>query len=106
MKIIILLLIITLSMNVNANGFSAYGMSDLSCGKYINDITTDSEAKNLYSWWVAGFVSGTNLEKGRALTTDASAHEAWLNKYCSGHPLATFMKAAIELNKELENRRR
>lgn len=95
-----------LSTSVNADGFSAYGMLDLSCGKYISEIATDSEAKNAYSWWVAGFVSGTNLEKDRALVTDSPAHEAWLKNYCSENPLATFMKAAIELNKELETRRR
>ena len=98
----------SLSLSANAAGvFSAFGgeLTESSCGKYTNEIAINPETKNVYSWWVAGFVTGTNLEKGRTLPTDTDAHEAWLKQYCEDNPLDSFMKATIELNKELETRR-
>jgi len=86
--------------------WSAYGAGRLSsCGKYINDVSTNAQAKNAYSWWVAGFVTGANLEKERTLSTDNPDHELWLKQYCEKNPLDPFMKAASELNKELDKRR-
>ena len=74
--------------------FSAFGITDISCGKYLKDISTKKEIENVYDWWVAGFVTGTNLEKGRSLSTDNPGHNAWLKGYCESHPLETFMRAA------------
>lgn len=85
--------------------FSAFGISGLSCGKYLSEISTNRQAANAYSWGVAGFVTGTNLAKGRAVSTDNPAHEAWLKQYCDKNPLDTFAAAAIELSKELDKRR-
>jgi len=82
---------------------SVYGPSKLSCGKYISEISTNPQAANAYSWWIAGFITGTNLEKGRAVSTDNLAHEMWLKQYCEKNPLDTFVQAAIELNKELDS---
>jgi hypothetical protein len=58
----------------------------------------------VYGWWVAGFVSGTNLVKGRITSTDNAAHDAWLKKYCEDNPLENFMAAAIGLNKALDKK--
>ena len=100
--IVILGLLFTGIANAEDGPFSAFGMASSSCGKYIQNITTSPEAANVYSWWVAGFVTGTNLAKGRATSTDNAAHEAWLKKYCQENPLDPFLKAAIELNKALD----
>jgi hypothetical protein len=83
---------------------SYFGVGKLSCGKYIQDINTYPEAKSAYSWWLAGFVTGTNLAKGRALDIDKPAYEEWIKKYCQENPLDTFINAAIELNKALDKR--
>jgi hypothetical protein len=99
--IVILGLLFTGIANAGSDTFSGFGMSRLSCGKYIQDITTDPQFANVYSWWVAGFVTGADLGKGRVTSTDNEAHDAWLKKYCQENPLDTFMKAAIELNKAL-----
>lgn len=88
--------------NAESSLFSAFGMNNISCGKYIQDVTTTPSAAAVYSWWIAGFVTGTNLEKRRAVSTDSPAHEAWLKKYCQDNPLNTFMKAAMELNEVLD----
>ena len=81
---------------------SVFGLSDLSCGKYLQDIATNPKASNAYSWWIAGFVTGTNLVKGRLTSTDNAAHELWLKKYCQDHALDSFMSAAQELDKALD----
>ena len=87
-----------------SDSFSSYGTNLLSsCGKYVTDISTNPQAKIAYGWWVAGFVTGTNLEKGRVLATVNAAHKLWLKEYCEKNPLDPFMKAADELNKELDS---
>jgi hypothetical protein len=86
--------------------FSSFGLgASLSCGKYLNDILENPSASSAYSWWTAGFITGVNLEKGRVVSTDSPSHEVWLKQYCEKNPLDTFMKAAIELNKELDTKR-
>jgi len=79
--------------------------TDLSCGKYLKDISTSTGTEKGYSWWVAGFVTGTNLEKGRAISTDNAGHNAWLKAYCEAHPLELFIDAAMGLNKELDKKK-
>ena len=61
--IVILSLLFTGIANVEGAPFSVFGMHGLSCGKYIQDITTSPEATNVYSWWVAGFVNGNEPSK-------------------------------------------
>ena len=40
------------------------------------------------------------------LATDNFAHSAWIKQYCEKNPLDPFLKAAIELNKELDKKKR
>jgi hypothetical protein len=76
------------SLAADEHTFSMFSPEpNLSCGKYLNEITTNRQAENAYRWWVAGFVTGTNLVKGRAVSTDSRAHEAWLKQYCEKNPL-------------------
>src|SRR5437879_2645558 len=83
----------------NSDGpFAFFGIGDISCGKYLSEISTHPEAANAYGWWVAGFVTGTNLAKGRVVSTDSPAHDAWLKQYCEKNPLDPFIKAATELD--------
>ena len=84
--------------------FSGFGMSQLSCARYISDVAVNAKFETAYSWWVAGFVTGTNLAKGRVLATDNEAHIAWLKQYCQAHPGDPFVDAAIELDRELDGK--
>jgi hypothetical protein len=104
-KYLLGLCLVLLATTANAqNIYGGYGM-DISCGRYIDDISTDQRAKNNYHWWLGGFVTGTNLVKSRSTLTDDKAYEAWIEKYCRDNPLDSFHKAAIELNKELDNKK-
>ena len=101
------IIVICASSSLRAGEFiSVYGVSDLSCGKYLSDISDNRNAANVYDWWVAGFVTGSNLEKERILGTDNFGHSAWIKQYCEKNSLDPFMKAAIELNKELDKKKR
>ena len=84
--------------------FSVMGISELTCGKYVRDITDSRQSKSVYSWWVAGFVTGSNWAKGRRTSTDSPSHEAWLLKYCQDNPLEAFMEVVTELDKELDRK--
>ena len=83
---------------------TVFGIGTTSCGKYISEVSADGNAKSAYGWWVSGFVSGTNMVKGRIVSTDSAAHEAWLKNYCEQYPLDSFVAAASRLNKELDNK--
>lgn len=96
---LILITVLIASSSVAASGpFNGFGIGELSCGKYLNEVSTNPQAANSYSWWVAGFVTGTNFEKGRTISTDNLAHDAWLKQYCEKNPLDAFMNAAVKLN--------
>ena len=100
--IVILSLLFTGIANAKDSPFSGYGVTELSCGKYIQDITRDPMKEIVYHWWVAGFLTGTSMEKGRVTYTDSASHDAWLKKYCQENPLDHFINAASKLNKELD----
>ncbi len=85
--------------------FSGFGMSQLSCARYLSDVSTNAKFEAAYSWWVAGFVTGTNLAKGRLLSTDNEAHITWLKQYCQAHLSEPFADAAVELDRELDDKR-
>jgi len=72
-KVFIIACIIFFPSVVYSQGeyFKGYGTGDMTCGKYIAKITNDPLAKNSYNWWIDGFVTGTNLEKGRITSTDS-----------------------------------
>ena len=85
--------------------FSGFGISQLSCSKYLSQISSNAKFENAYSWWVAGFITGTNLARNRVISTDNEAHTAWLKQYCEAHPHDPFADAAIELDRELDGKR-
>jgi hypothetical protein len=58
--------------------------------------------------WVQGYLSGISHERASVSSalgkTDGAAQEAWIDDYCTSHPLATLAKAAEALTLELEHR--
>ena len=106
MKKIIYLIVMLLSLLPVSSiaAISAYHVANDTCGKYIDIISTSVQAKEVYSWWLAGFITGTNMEKNRSLSTDSAAHELWLKNYCEEHPLENFVSAAEKLNIQLDKK--
>jgi hypothetical protein len=103
MKTWLLVAVLSVSSAVSAADrvFSIYGVHDLSCGKYVQDVNNNPQAKSAYGWWVAGFISGLNVARERFTTTDNQAHDLWLLKYCNEHPLEPFITAAAGLDSAL-----
>lgn len=88
----------------NASGYTVYGITGTSCGKYILNISTISDAATAYDWWFSGFLTGSNMSKNRATFTDNAANNAWIKKYCEENPLSSLMEAAIKLDMEIDRR--
>lgn len=87
---------------VAGNEFSGYGIGSASCGKYLQDSSGNVTIAANYDWWLAGFVTGANLQKQRSITIDLDGMTSWVTSYCQRNPLDTFMTAAVELDKELD----
>jgi len=87
--------------------FTQYGNYGVSCGKFTSSPETQREA---YRAWLMGFVSGAGYGysmKGTMLAeTDYRGGTAWIDKYCTEHPLDEIAVAAVALVKELAARRR
>jgi hypothetical protein len=81
------------------------GMGATSCGKVAQDYQRDpNEIEKVMMTWAQGFMSGANLSEMQhggqyrdlqAMTLEAQ--ESLLRNYCDEHPMAEFIKAAIEL---------
>jgi hypothetical protein len=99
-------LVVTTTLTMPAEAQAFFGFGTKSCGAWTQerragDATTGSLA---YTSWLLGFVSGTNVEVVLGLdqsdflaSTDAPALVAFVDNYCSGHPLDTVMDGASAL---------
>jgi hypothetical protein len=105
-RLIFSLLLLLTAPYVFAEGgeFAVVGLNQLTCGKYVQDLASNQSAKAMYGWWIAGFITGTNLVKDRITTSDVPAHEVWLKNYCERNLLDPFIKAAIKLHETLDKR--
>lgn len=81
---------------------TVYHVSGVTCGKYLSNIADNPQYKEVYSWWLAGFITAVNLEKKRLTTTDKEANEYWVEQYCKKTPLDQYINAAVNLSKELD----
>jgi hypothetical protein len=95
------------SAAMQRGAYTQYGNYKVSCGT----LTSSSGLqKGAYTAWIMGFVSGAGYGysiSGTTLAeTDYEGGAAWIEKYCSEHPLDEIVNAAIALVKELAARRR
>jgi hypothetical protein len=83
--------------------FAFSGVGAISCGTLSQDYRQNpTQTENMMMTWAQGFMSGENiaLPPGhyrdlQAMTLEAQ--ESFLRNYCDEHPMAEFIKAAIEL---------
>jgi len=99
--------------------FTVWGVGNDSCGMFVQEYATDSDRYRMEISWIAGFVSAKNGDvalivldnagrsnvgkKGYDILKEAdpSAFIAFVNNYCSSHPLENLNTAAIELSTAL-----
>jgi hypothetical protein len=107
MKTITIILMLLYASSLTAKPIiTVYHVSGTTCGKYISDISDSPQAIEVYSWWLAGFITAMNIEKSRVTTTDKHAHELWVKNYCKDNPLDLFVNAAVQLDKQLSKKGR
>jgi hypothetical protein len=110
MKYLMLALTITVSASVAQARDAPVGLGEgiISCGTWITDrknpalATTDNA-------WLLGFISAFNLymlsiDEDVARGTDKRGLIAWINNYCSVHPLDSLESASASLILELQRR--
>ena len=102
--VVIILLLFCESAYAEKSIFTVYNVARYSCGKFIADTADNIQAKEVYSWWLGGFISATNMQKGRATTTDRYAHDLWIRNYCKDNPLQLYFSAAVMLDKYLSKK--
>jgi hypothetical protein len=99
--------------------FFSLGEGPSSCGEFLR--SADAERKRrpanasptdiydinfgAFTAYAEGFLTGSNysdpIEGGVGEHTDQNGRMAWLENYCRGHPLDTYVKALMELRKFL-----
>jgi len=83
-------------------------MGELSCGKWLAEKGEyNGLKKGVPLNWVLGFVSGVSLSIDQSLLEDVdqASVAAWLDQYCTAHPLEDLSRAAVVLVNELSARR-
>lgn len=91
-------------------GIAVIGYQSVSCGTWTKDRREHSVALGAYEGWIEGFLSGLAFTKWPAqnplVGIDTDAAFAWVDNYCSAHPLDTLSVATFALMKELSSRAR
>ena len=81
------------------------GVGANSCGSFV-DTRTQPFSRGIYVQWLVGFLMEFNITNRQGILdamghTDKAGVEAWLDTYCSAHPLIPFATASEALLVEL-----
>jgi hypothetical protein len=78
-------------------------MGQIGCGDWPKYLHSDDLAKAALLNWVLGYLSRASLSESADLleNVDQASVSAWLDNYCSVHPLDTLVQGAWALEKEL-----
>jgi hypothetical protein len=92
-------------------GVIAFGIGGRSCGNWTQWRQSKSVNAGLSTQWVAGFLSGKNTQSDFSNPqddplrgADFAGLMAWIDNYCSSHPLESIHAAANMLMDELRAR--
>jgi hypothetical protein len=81
--------------------FHSYGLGQESCGRYLSDIASDQLVEQLYSAWLAGFmtIAGEQMPDAGIIPQDSemSAANAWIKNYCGRRASDTYLTATVRL---------
>ena len=78
------------------------------CRAYLD---ATGSTRDAYQWWLLGFVAGTSRERAELRQLSLPRFlpeeiEAWVTRYCTGHPSDPMGQAAMSLVDELKARAR
>lgn len=81
-----------------ADHFMTLGVGTKSCGAWTDAREYDHHSENIYSAWIEGYITAFNEFKWPSgdvsSGTDFDGIEAWMDNYCSSHPLDDLAAAA------------
>ena len=92
----------------NGRNFAIFGHGQDTCGQFIQARFNQQE-NTAYGIWLAGYITAYNhfSPDTTDLSNLAANHNpepmagplAWIEKYCTDHPMAYFMEAVLEFTK-------
>lgn len=79
-----------------AAAITIIGFGTQTCGAWTEAAKTESFARQMQRTWVAGYVSGVAITRGRDFLepTDFDGMMAWIDQYCAANPLRIIQYAA------------
>ncbi len=79
------------------------GAATVSCGQYLESVRKGDEATLLqYDQWVQEFIARVNADSKRPVKPpDLASTRAWVDKWCSDHPLQLLITGSAALIAEL-----
>jgi hypothetical protein len=106
----IILAVFAITIATEARCAIGLGPGNLSCGTWLQERRAGGWPTLNTQTWVLGFMSAYNFyasEDGNVSSgTDVAGLMAWIDQYCSSHPLDNVDKAAKELITVMEKNRR
>lgn len=95
-------------------GVATWGIGQISCGRFVQERERRPGNRGPYDatfrQWLLGFITALNWSAAdrRDLLegSDAEGAMLWVENYCRGKPLDTFLDAALALRQELANKPR
>jgi hypothetical protein len=107
-RVVMLVTVILTATQALAQERLAIGEGATSCGTWTQARQAQSTKAALIAQWIAGYVSGSNVEgehhPDALVGVDFKGLVAWIDNYCRSNPLDPIVSAAFKLTDELRSR--
>jgi hypothetical protein len=103
------IMLVAASLEASAQSRIIFGEAGTTCGTWTQARQTKSRKAGLSAQWVAGYLSGSNVQAGdnypdALVGTDFDGLMAWVDNYCRANPHDLVGTAALKLFDELKSR--
>ena len=101
------IMLVAASLEASAQDRIIFGEAGTSCRTWTQARQTKSRKAGLSAQWVAGYLSGSNVEADHPdvlVATDFDGLMAWIENYCRANPHDLVGTAALKLFDELHER--
>ncbi len=102
------IMLVAASLEASAQDRMIFGEAGTSCRTWTQARQTKSRKAGLSAQWVAGYLSGSNVEADHPADvlggTNFDGLMAWIDNYCRANPLDLVGTAALKLFDELKSR--
>jgi hypothetical protein len=102
------IMLVAASLDASAQSRIIFGEAGTTCRTWTQARQTKSRKAGLSAQWVAGYLSGSNVEADHPadvlVGTNFDGLMAWIDNYCRANPLDLVGTAALKLFDELKSR--